>query len=755
MNITNLNCVSRARKYLAIVLSAALIIGTGTPQFAPEVQAQVIEEVVVQAQRRAQSLQDVPIAVTALGLDQVEKQDIHDLTDIATRVPGLTFSPFSPGQNIVSLRGVSSNDDGAGTDNSVAVFVDDIYLGRVSNINPEMFDIEQIEVLRGPQGVLYGKNTIGGAINVISTKPSLDDFVAKLKVNIGNYNRSDFSGLFTGPIGDNVAAKFAFSTRKRDGWVTNVVRNEELKDDDRQAFRGQVFWKLDGGTEVMLTADYNNLDVADMGRIPLTQRGFQEDPAARGGFDLILDAYRSLCGDRGPSCTTNPTPGYAIREAYGLAVRVSHSFDTGEFISITGWRESKSDWNMDSVGIAVGAVPSIEYLNAAGEPLATGIPLIDDIDDDSDQISQEFRWVQDTSNGEFVVGLWLFQEETDRAEAFIVTLPRDQSDRYRQINETTSYAIFGQYDLQLRDDLILSLGARYSYDKKDISTVSNSGNFVIINGDFELQQSADWDALTPKVALNWKVNENTSVYASYSEGFKSGGFPAAPFTIEQARILDQEEAQNIEFGVKSDVNDRLRVNATVFFTDYTDLQLHRYGPAPDAAPGDAGQFETLNTGDATANGVEVEIMWLPIDNLNVTVAYGFLDTEFGETLIPDAQFSNQAGQDLFRAPENKYNITLDYTWPLNLGGSVNINFNYSFTDDQRGALEPTGIQPAFDLIDLRIAWRSNDEQYEVAVWGKNLANEEWVNHLYPIGGQIFAVYGYPRFYGVSVTWNYQ
>ena len=740
INSTDLNLASLSRKYLTMVLSAALIIGTGTPQFTPEVQAQVIEEIVVQAQRRAQSLQDVPIAVTALGFDLVEKQDIHDLTDIATRVPGLTFSPFSPGQNIVALRGVSSNDDGAGTDNSVAVFIDDIYLGRVSNINPEMFDIEQIEVLRGPQGVLYGKNTIGGAINVISTKPSLEEAVAKLKINIGNYNRSDFSGLISGPIADNIAAKFSFSTRKRDGWATNVVLNEEQKDDDRQAFRGQVFWKLDSGTEIMLTADYNNLDVADMGRIPLTQTG---------PFGQLVDAYRSLCGDRGPSCTTNPTTGYAISEAYGLALRVSHSFETGEFISITGWRESKSDWNMDSFGI------DIEYQGAV-----TGLSLIDDIDDDSEQISQEFRWVQDTSNGEFVVGLWLLQEETDRAEAFISDLlgpadvfDRNQSDRYRQINETNSYAIFGQYDLQLRDDLVLSLGARYSYEEKDISTVSNSGNFVIINGDFELDQSADWDALTPKVALNWKVNDNTSVYASYTEGFKSGGFPAAPFTEQQAVILDQEEAQNIEFGIKSDVNDRLRVNATVFLTDYENLQLQRFGPSPGNV--DAGRFQTYSIANAEAQGVELEILWLPIDGLNVSLAYGFLDTEFGDTNIDDSAFPDQTGQDLIRAPENKLNLTIDYSWQLASGGSMNVNFNYSYTDDQRGELEPYAIQPEFDLIDLRVAWTSSDEQYEVAVWGKNLADEEWVNHLYTIAGQVIGVYGYPRYYGVSVTWNYQ
>ena len=190
-------------------------------------QGGALEEITVVAQRRAENLQDVPIAISALSEATIEKADIHDLTDIATRVPSLTYSPFSPGQNIIALRGVSSNDDGAGTDNSVAIFVDEVYLGRVSNINPEMFDIERVEVLRGPQGTLYGKNTIGGAINIISTRPDTEQFSAKLRANIGNYERTDFAGLLTGPISENLAGKFSFSYRNRDGWVDNVVLNKK------------------------------------------------------------------------------------------------------------------------------------------------------------------------------------------------------------------------------------------------------------------------------------------------------------------------------------------------------------------------------------------------------------------------------------------------------------------------------------------------------------------------------------------------
>jgi iron complex outermembrane receptor protein len=177
-----------------------------------------LEEITVTAQRRSESLQAVPIAITAVTAADMERGGIHELGTLAGQVPGLTFSPFAPGQNIVSLRGVSSNDDGAGTDNSVAVFVDDVYLGRVSNINPEMYDVDRVEVLRGPQGTLYGKNTIGGAVNIISSRPNTSALDIKANADFGNYSRHNFSALITGPISSarlTAGPTMSCCTRKR------------------------------------------------------------------------------------------------------------------------------------------------------------------------------------------------------------------------------------------------------------------------------------------------------------------------------------------------------------------------------------------------------------------------------------------------------------------------------------------------------------------------------------------------------------
>ena len=289
-------------------------------------ESNVLEEVTVTAQRRSESLQTVPIAITAVTAADMERNGVHALGTLATQVPGLTFSPYAPGQNIVALRGVSSNDDGAGTDNSVAVFVDDVYLGRVSNINPEMYDVDRVEVLRGPQGTLYGKNTIGGAINIISSRPNTSNLDIKATADFGNYDRHNFSGLITGPITSNWAGKFVVSTRAADGWVDNVVLHTKEKNDDSQAFRGQLL-RVGDSSELLLSADYQQLRDEDMARVPLTHMTNNLPFNAQA-------AYQALCGSNDPTCATNPSDGYARQFAYGTSAKFTeHVTPTSDLIS--------------------------------------------------------------------------------------------------------------------------------------------------------------------------------------------------------------------------------------------------------------------------------------------------------------------------------------------------------------------------------------------------------------------------------------
>ena len=729
------------------LLTSAMAYATGLAAQMREEGLVILEEVVVTAQRRLENLQEVPIAVTALTQKGIEDADIHDLTDIATRVPGLTFSPFSPGQNIVALRGASSNDDGAGTDNSIAVFMDDVYLGRVSNINPEMFDIERIEVLRGPQGTLYGKNTIGGAINVVSTRPNLDKAVGKLRVNLGNYSRRDFAGLITGPLSDDWAGKLSFSARKRDGWVKNVVLDKKLKDDDTLALRGQLL-RSGANFEALLSADFNRLDVEDMARIPINT-GESGDPAFWAA--PVPGGYTDRCGAGNPDCSANPVDGYAKREAWGLSARLSWTVAAGELISITAYRENEADWNMDSTGTPVSPLP----------PLFNQIN--DDIFDQTEQFSQELRWLASIGPRlNYVAGLWFLREKTDRTECFDNDVEMSDctpnadaglTDWYNQVNKTTSYAAFGQFDWDISEQWTLTLGGRYSYERKKIDNDANAGDFVVINQTFSNSAKESWSAFTPRASLAYRPNETVNLYATVAKGFKSGGFPAAPQGIEFTQPLDQEEALNYELGLKMNWNDRFRLQAAAFHTEYESLQIQTFGPLTPAAA--FGTFQTFNAGDAQVQGVEIEAIYAVTDRLTLSGFYGFQNSEFGDTSIPGTAFPDQSGQDLIRAPENKYNLNLDYVHPLPTGGEVAVQLSYRYTDDQRGELEPWAVQPKFDLLDARVSWTNADDTLEIAAWGKNLADEEHVIHLYTIASSVVSVFGNPRMYGVSATYRFQ
>ena len=724
----------------ALPLSAA----ETSPSASPE-----LEEITVTAQRRSENLQKVPISITAVNSAEMERNGIHDLGTLAGQVPGLTFSPFAPGQNIVSLRGVSSNDDGAGTDNSVAVFVDDVYLGRVSNINPEMYDVDRVEVLRGPQGTLYGKNTIGGAVNIISSRPNISNLDIKATADIGNHDRHNFSGLITGPIGGDWAGKLVVSTRNSDGWVNNVVLHTREKNDDGQAVRGQLL-RVGESSELLLSADYQQLNDEDMARIPLTHMTNNLPFSA-------LGAYQSLCGENNPSCATNPSNGFARQFAYGVSAKFTdHISPSSDLISISAYRRSNNDWSMDSLGAV--------------------LPLANNVTDETNQYSEELRWVSSpTDRLKYVGGVWFLREDTNRLRLFLlpsIDSNPDDADRYRGINRTTSEAAFGQVDWQFADLWTLTVGGRYSHDFKHIDNDAvhgASGVLFIIPYTFANEREAGWGKFTPKLSVRYEPTSALNLYGTVAQGFKSGGFAASPTSPAETNPLRPEQATNVEFGAKANLARRLQLNVAVFDTRYKDLQIQAFGPPTGCVPTPTapcfGQFETFNAGTSEAKGAELEFKWLPLDKLTVSATYGYLDSKFKNVYLPNASvytllngqtvdLRNQSGQDTFRAPRNKASLEILHELTLGGHGELATSAEYRYTSEQRGELEPYANQPAYGLIDGNLTWVSPGRRYEASLWGKNLANRVWISHVYTIANEVFGVYGEPRMYGLRLTWHF-
>jgi iron complex outermembrane receptor protein len=248
--------------------------------------------------------------------------------------------------------------------------------------------------------------------------------------------------------------------------------------------------------------------------------------------------------------------------------------------------------------------------------------------------------------------------------------------------------------------------------------------------------------------------DHTSFYLTLAQGFKSGGFAAGPQTIRQTEPLDQEEAISVEIGVKSEPLSNLRVTAALYSVEYEGLQIQNFGPDPNA-PEAFGVFRTFNAGDAEATGLEVEVEWLPTDNMSLSGYISYTDSEFGETKIENAGANgNQDGQDLLRTPELQYGVNFEYVTPFTGGSNLRFNFDYYFSDDERGTLPTYGIQYAYNLIDASVAWTSASGNIEFLLWGKNIADEEYLTHIYTIAGSVTGVYGDPRTYGLTATFKF-
>ena len=749
---------------------ALSILGLAAVSITGVASAQMLEEIIVTAQHREENIQSIPVAVTALSAETLEKADIFDAGTIAQYTPGLAYAEFSPGQANISMRGISSADDGAGLDNSVALFLDGVYIGRGASINFDMFDLERVEILRGPQGTLFGRNAIGGAISVVTAKPT-DDFELKVGVTAGNEGILRYRGLISGPITETLSGKISATHREHDGYVQNVVLNKGQQDENQTSVRGQLNWALDT-SNWLLSADYMEDDREDMGRTPVVD-------------NAPLQAILAQNGVTGPRQNAASADGHSIRNAGGISLTGEIDFANGVLTSITAFRQSETDWEMLSVGAPLGGL---------------GLPfdeVVDDIVEDIDTFSQEFRWTS-TLDGklQYTAGLYYFTEETNRVEIFRITRAGTYGDptapfritdvgdqaiignEYaRTANETTSIAAYGQLTYELSDALSLTVGGRYTRDEKSYTAESVNcalvaandpsiigtqwenfapcggvgGSLNIIAEVFEVNPEDSWTDFSPMAALQYQVNDSTMLYGSVSRGFKSGGFAGSQGVESSASLpVDQETATNYEFGLKGDfLGDSLRLNGTLFYTDYQDLQVVRFGPVPNSA---FGTFVTTNVGSANIKGLELEFTWFLSEQFSLNGYYAYLDTETEDLVFETSGgVIDASGKTLTRAPENTANISAIYELPTDIG-DFDFRLSFSHTDEQRtDFVDDRIIQDPSDIWDARIGWVAPKGNWDVALWGKNLTDESYIAHMYVIGPGGIGVWGAPRTVGLSVN----
>jgi iron complex outermembrane receptor protein len=695
-----------------------------------------LEEIVVTAQLREQSLQDVPISINVLGAGEIADKKIDDISDIGYEVPGLSVYSFVPAQVNLSIRGAASLSDAPGVEQSVAMFMDGVYIGQTGFFSFDLFDIERIEVLKGPQGTLFGRNVTGGVLNITTTTPP-DAFDASFEGTVGNYGQRDIQGVVGGALSDTLSGQIAFSSRNSDGFYTNIPDGKDVDAQDAFSVRGKLRYEVNDAVELVLSAEHFR------------------DKLQGIAFDLTGDPLPYMGTEAfGPDDeVTLNFPGGLDNETWAYTGTITGDTNIGTITSITAYRKSENYIEADADG-----TPVVE------------VELSDD--DQIEQFSQELRLTGQANNIHYVGGLYFVNIKHHRVQnrlfdgapgsLFEIALsPVPVLDVDGQDIETTSYAAYGEITYAFEQGLSLTGGIRYTKDEKTGSSFCSSGGAFILCPSPALTISHDgsWDAITPRFVAQYEFSDDVMAYGSYSRGFKSGGFPLNIFSPDPQAEFKPEYADNYEVGIKSRLWDqRLQTNLAIFRMDFTDLQVLQANPE--------GQIFAANAGEATTQGVELDLNVAVTNAFQVYGNYSYLDAEFKSLEFEGEDLS---GNTTRATPEHSLNVGAEYTWNLpGDAGEVAMRTNLIYTSRYFLSVDndPNRTAKLDNIVNAGIKYTTPGERWEFSLWGKNLTDKR--THLTNANRGIFIQeagdffagaqtytgrFNEPRTWGVTVRWN--
>ena len=718
-----------------------------------------LEEIIVTAQKRETNLQSTPIAITAFGADQLQDRGINGAEDLQYYVPGLTFGKTVTRTSQVTLRGVGAENINPGGDPGVAVHVDGAYQQYTGYIAQDFFDVERVEVLRGPQGTLYGRNATGGSINIITKKPT-EELEGSISLGMGNYSQNKFQGVISGALVDSkVLGRLSIESNKRDGFTKNIANGKDLDDKDFTALRGQLEFRLSDSLQANVTAfsyrdDSTGVPLVNVGPNPTQPllAGLNLD-AANNGLPFLVFANFFVINN----ALANPT----INDRRV----VSHNTDT------SGSEESDGMTlilNKDFDGISIKSTTSyndVEYFNAGDTDSTAEVNTSQNTAGSYDTISQEIQFYS-TDDGplKWTAGVYYYEEEstfdanitladTTPLAAPFVGVPVTW-DALGQI-DAKSFAIYGEGNYNLSDSMSVTFGLRYTDDKKTMSEsvfAMGLGLMDPVTGGPALNSdSAEFSETTGKLGLEYNT-DNALFYGTVSTGFKAGGFNVSG----QQASYDPETVTSYEAGFKSSfAGDTVRLNAAVFYYDYEDLQVFQI---------EGVQALISNAASAEVTGVEIELLAALNDNFEIDAAVSYLDATYEEFFTEDALLpgvtQDLSGNNLPRAPELSLNVGVQYSKDLGESGLLRARLNYSWVDEQY--FRPFNLdrdrEESYSRTDLTASWESVDGAWAVDAYVKNIEDDDTISNIIVaagvLGSQPLASFNPPRTYGVNVRYNF-
>jgi iron complex outermembrane receptor protein len=727
-----------------------------------------ISKVVVTARRRAELIQDVPGAVTALSGAELEKQAIPDITVLTDKVPNTTLKT-SRGTNTTLtafIRGIGQQDPVAGYEQGVGIYLDDVYLARPQGALTDIYDLERIEVLRGPQGTLYGRNTIGGAVKYVTRKlapkPMLD-----AKATLGNYGEADLVVKGSTPVTDILRVGGTLATFNRNGFGHNVLTGQQNYNKDLWA--GRVSAELLPNSDLFIRFAYDRTVDDSQPR-----QGYRLTPGPApaniqplpGLYDTRADLY-SVVGHKQQ----------VINQ--GTSLLLEYTIDpTLSFKSITANRKSESYAPID--------------FDSLETPLFEAPAIYSD-----HQTSQEFQLTYTGSRLQGVAGVYYMKANAFNKFDVLYNAAGGLSLLTYDDIDTRTWAAFADASYSLTDTFNVTLGGRYTDDQRRArifkqtylglggSALLGNPNAIAFgkpNTDLGKDDLDRTDKkFTPKVGIGWKIAPEHNIYSTFSKGFKGGMFdprmdltasggPNTAASLAKRRGVDPEEVSTIELGLKSSMNGgRLQTNAAVFYTDYKNVQIPGSIPTFDAKGNVNGFAGTLtNAGKAKIDGLELEMIAYLTNALSVSAMYSHIDAKYKEWYVASgASLVNIAGSTEFQnTPKNAANLSVNYDWPLAVAGrsgtlSLTNGVAYKSKVYQTEIARPTGVasldatipgnlalaQGGFGLWDAGLVWTSTDRKYQVGLHGRNLTDKRYKVAGYNFSGffnSVTAFYGDPR-----------
>lgn len=719
-------------------------------------------DIIVTAQRRSQRLQDVPISVVAITGANLEDRGATNIKTVTNFIPNVeltnTNRPTAGGSAYAAwIRGVGSGDYAFPTDPGVGIYVDGVYLARTIGGLLSLADIERVEVLRGPQGTLYGRNTIGGAINVVTKAPTLSGAPnGQIMGRYGSYGRADLLGQFSAPIvNDKLGFKASASYFSSDGWGRRIYTGERLNGEDRLVLRGALLAEVAPDFTIDFRADYSrqrNLgavaQIAEVTGTPALIARFNQfaapGQAAKTGLPVgtVYGSAFALPGTYNTASTSPLSDDYDIGGgALTLTYAPARKFNVK---SITAYRKLKSRIQVD------------------GDNSPFTISFTDETIHDN-QFSQELQANGTLLGGRltYVAGIYYFREKgtSDRLSGSfngVFEVTGVASDARNTFNEADfkaeSYAAYTQNDLELFDGLELSLGGRLNRDKKTYTLQVSLPQRGVISIP-RRSRTAKWTSFTPRVGLNWKPTEDILLYTSYSTGFKSGGF-ANPTAVSDAPVYDPEKLNTVEVGAKTQWLDRrITANVAGFYSKWKEIQLNVIVPGPTGGVVNL----TSNGGDAELYGFEAELSARPAAGLSLNVGLGYTHNEFTRLSAGAITAGVNLGTKLPHVPAWSLVGGAQYSWSLPVGEFM-IRGDTSYRSRQFLTIgDPTSILDGYALVSARASFQPRAVPgLEIGVEGTNLTNKRYL--VYDQNASIFGVLinqpGDPRLVAVTAAYRF-